>query len=351
MNHSYKSCFQPLKIENKGYLSIFITSCDAGNRMIEVLNNLHFSAISTNHYRTYYENKAQLKELLSYLHSELLEFHCFEGCLHKCDIPSLHELCSLNTIYEHTFHEEIIDMIINAPLISFLQPIIDLKNKEVYGYVSLLHIENQTILPSQLFEVAKKTDLHYILDKRARTEAINARINRIPAGIKTFINFSPATITNSEFGLKHTLKLLKNNNIAPNDVVIEVVDTEKVTELLQLSSLLQSYRECGMIVALDDVGPKYATMDVLSKLQPNIIKINSNYIQNCHINPENQRFLEQCILLAKALNIKVIAKGIEEKEEYDYLQSIGIHLAQGYFIEQPSKSPTYLEKPTSISLY
>lgn len=336
-----RSCFQPLTIHKRGYISIY----NPGNeKLTEVLLKLHFQEISSSHFRIQYETKAELKEYLSFINTEVADVKKIIGSIHQKELPSQFEVYSFDTLYEHTFHEKYVNLIKNGNFISFLQPIVKMKNDELFGYESLLRSKDQSFYPSQLFEIARKTEMHSILDKKAREVAIKTRTNKIPSGIKSFINFLPSTIYNPEHCLKHTFKIVEKYNVNPNDLVFEVVETEKIHDVDHLKTILETYRAHGMKVALDDVGAGYSTLDMLSKLQPDYIKIDRQYIQDCHTNKDNQVFLQNVIHLSKELNIVVLAEGIEQKEEYEYLKNIEVTLAQGYYIGKPSPNPVLLPK-------
>ncbi|MBM7603624.1 EAL domain-containing protein (putative c-di-GMP-specific phosphodiesterase class I) [Metabacillus crassostreae] len=339
MDQLCRSCFQPLTIHKCGYFSIYN---DSDEKLTEVLLKLYFEEISPSHFKKSYETKAELKEYLSFINTEIGDTSKITGSIHHMEQPSQFEIYSFNTLYEHTFHEKYVHLIKNGNFTSFLQPIVKMKNDELFGYESLLRSKDQSFYPSQLFEIARKTEMHSILDKKAREVAIKARTNKIPTGIKSFINFLPSTIYNPEHCLKHTFKIVEKYNVDPNDLVFEVVETEKIHDVDHLKSILDTYRNHGMKVALDDVGAGYSTLDMLSKLQPDYIKIDRQYIQDCHINKENQVFLQKVLYLSTQLNIVVLAEGIELKEEYEYLKSIDVTLAQGYYIGKPSPNPVLL---------
>ncbi|WP_226666102.1 EAL domain-containing protein [Metabacillus litoralis] len=348
MDELCRSCFQPLTIHKQGYFSIYH---HGDEKLKEVLLKLYFQEISSSHFRISYETKAELREYLSFINTELGDINGIKGAIHLTLQPSPFETYSFKTLYEHTIHENYVNLIKDGDFISFIQPIVSMQNGELFGYESLLRSKDQSFYPSQLFEVARKTEMHSILDKKAREVAIKARYNKIPSGVKSFINFLPSTIYNPQHCLKHTFEIVEKYNVDPSDLVFEVVETEKIHNIEHLKSILETYRNHGMKVALDDVGAGYSTLDMLSKLRPDYIKIDRQYIQECHINKENQVFLQNVIHLSKELNITVLAEGIEQKEEYEFLKSINVSLAQGYYIGKPSPEPVLLPTDTrAISL-
>lgn len=240
------------------------------------------------------------------------------------------------------FHErDTVNFIQHGKMVSHLQPIISLESKAVYGYESLLRAKDPSLSmsPGKLFDVAAKTGLHSLLDQRAREQAVKSRKGKIGNGIKSFINFLPSTIYNPEFCLQHTFRIVEKYQINPEDLVFEVVETEKIVDVNHLKSVFDRYKKEGMKVALDDVGAGFSTLDMFELLKPDYVKIDRNYITNCDQDQSKQDFLKEANERAHALGIITLAEGIERIEEAQVCQSIGYDLGQGYLFGKPSEHP------------
>ncbi|WLR50281.1 EAL domain-containing protein [Bacillus tianshenii] len=247
---------------------------------------------------------------------------------------------SLEELKTRVQHYDVITYIQDGDFTSFLQPIVDLTENEIYGFEHLLRpLGNADLSPGILFSTAQKAGMQSTLDQRAREEAIKARAQHIKPPLKSFINFLPSSIYNPEYCLRHTFEIVERYEVDPSSLVFEVVETEKITDVPHLKHVLDVYKQNGMQVALDDVGSGYATLDMLYKLQPNYVKIDRQYIQDCHENMEKQKFLTSVIDIASNLNIKVLGEGIEKKEEFEYCQEAGMDFAQGYYLGKPSPTP------------
>jgi len=247
-----------------------------------------------------------------------------------------------STTFELRFHErETVNFIQHGKMVSHLQPIISLESKDVYGYESLLRAKDPALSmsPGKLFDVAAKTGLHSLLDQRAREEAVKAREGKINKGIKSFINFLPSTIYNPDFCLQHTFKIVEKYQINPEDLVFEVVETEKIVDVNHLKSVFDRYKKEGMKVALDDVGAGFSTLDMFELLRPDYVKIDRNYITNCDQDQNKQDFLKEANERAHALGIITLAEGIERIEEAEVCESLGYDLGQGYLFGKPSENP------------
>ncbi|WP_442893560.1 EAL domain-containing protein [Bacillus sp. 2205SS5-2] len=97
-----------------------------------------------------------------------------------------------------------------AEWFSYVQPILGIDSQELYGYESLLRATGEkSISPFSLFQTANRLGLHSLLDKRARESAIKSRRGQMPTGVKSYIYFSPSTIFNPSFYLKHKFQVVK----------------------------------------------------------------------------------------------------------------------------------------------
>lgn len=236
-------------------------------------------------------------------------------------------------------NNELLELIAKQSFTTHFQPIIDLQNKdELFAYECLLRPEwkGNSVPPFTLFEFARETNLHNFLDQKARESSIVAACRKhLPTDVKLFINFLPSSIYNPEFCLQHTFKIVRENSVAPSQLVFEVVESEKIHDIDHLESIFKTYKKSGMQVALDDVGAGYATLEVLEKLQPDFVKIDREYVSHCDTTLEKQLFLKSVVNVAAKLNIKVLAEGIERTEELEFCRDIGIHYGQGYLIGKP----------------
>ncbi|WP_407271707.1 EAL domain-containing protein [Radiobacillus sp. PE A8.2] len=329
-------CGLPFPIVEKGYLFISINSV----RLFELRKLLqNGEVLDENLLSIPYQSKAMLLRLVSTIETNIGNDVMTYVSRHNIQISR--PMIPLTVLKERIEQEDIVEFIAKGKFISHFQPIIQLSDQSIYGYESLLRSgdANFNATPGQLFGVASKTGLFSLLDQKAREVAVKTRVNTIPAGVKSFINFLPSTIYNPEFCLRHTFSIVERYQVAPGDLVFEVVETEKIEDVDLLKRILQTYKASGMKVALDDVGTGFATLDMLKKLAPDYVKIDRQYISYCDQDKQKQDFLKQVMVIANGMGIKVLGEGIERQEELDYCRIIGMHLAQGFYIGKPSPKP------------
>jgi EAL domain-containing protein (putative c-di-GMP-specific phosphodiesterase class I) len=236
---------------------------------------------------------------------------------------------------------EITNIIRNKSFTFYFQPIVDVKSGEIYGYEALLRgvrEDGSLIPPNQIFDTAKRGDMLFYLDRVARETALEtASAKKIDK--KLFINFVPTAIYNPEYCLSNTVRLAELLEFNPKNIVFEVVETEKVLDTQHLRKILDYYKNHGFVVALDDVGSGYSTLNMLSQLHPNIIKIDIDIIKGIDSDSFKQSIFGALAKVAKDHEITVLAEGVETKAEAEWVKENEANLAQGYFWGKPSAEP------------
>ncbi len=245
--------------------------------------------------------------------------------------------------YHRANNRKYLSIISEQLFTSFLQPVVSLESLDVFGYEFLLRPTGETLFnPGELFSFSRKAGLQSLLDSQARVSSIKTSAQHVKKGIKRFINFLPSSIYDPNHCLRSTFAAVDKYDVDPNDLVFEVVETERIQEMAHLKKIFEVYKKHGMKVALDDLGSGFATLEVLKELQPNYAKLDRSLIDYCDQNHEKQETISKIVDIAKEFNIMLLAEGIERKEEAEYCKSIGIPLAQGYYFAPPSSKPVLL---------
>ncbi len=247
---------------------------------------------------------------------------------------------SLDQLEIRFANDNLISIISNHDFTSHMQPIVNI-NEEIVGFELLLRPlpQGSVFQPYELFELARQTGFHSFLDRAARISAIETSARLLPKGIKRFINFLPSSIYNPSFCLTHTFEAITRLDQDPEDFVFEVVETERIHDMRHLQAIFTEYRKQGMRVALDDVGAGYSTVEVMSSLQPDYVKIDRALISYCDQDTVKQKALNDILNRASAFGAEILAEGIERREEFLYCRDIGIQLGQGYLFGKPEDKP------------
>ncbi|MCM3227135.1 EAL domain-containing protein [Terribacillus saccharophilus] len=281
-----------------------------------------------------YFSLQQLEQMLLSIRSQSISG---VRCTVAKKVTNSYPMVSVEELLQRVQFPQFTEIVQKGAFQSFLQPIISMEDEKIFGFEHLLRADKREVSPAALFNFAAEAGLTSMLDQRARKTAVRKRAQEeISDGVKSFINFMPSTIYNPDFCLRQTFHTVEEYGVDPKDLVFEVVETEKLDDVSRLKRIFKRYKEEGMMVALDDVGAGYSTLELLKELEPDFVKIDRAYISYCDTSAQKQEFLYKVMDVARVLGTKVLAEGIERQEELSFCKQIGVDLAQGYFIGKPS---------------
>jgi len=166
---------------------------------------------------------------------------------------------------------------------SVYQPIVRLgpdPQGTVVGYEALLRASGPTgpVMPSALFGAAKQAGWLHVLDRVGRTTALRGAQGWLGDDL-LFVNFLPTTIYRPQVCLATTEQAAATAGLRLDQLVFEVTESELVTDLDHLSDVFAYYRERGCQVALDDLGAGYSSLNMLVRLQPDVVKLDKDIVQ------------------------------------------------------------------------
>ena len=259
--------------------------------------------------------------------------------------PQLHDfsdITSLQRFIKFNQSDWLVEMLATERFTSYFQPIVSIKDtSQIYGYESLLRgldEQGNLVLPGPIMELATEAGLLPQLDRVARLSAI-AQFSRHQVSGQIFINFAPTSLYDPAFCLHSTLEAIDQAGISHERVVFEVVESDNLQDLDHLKTVLKYYRDAGFLVALDDLGSGYSSLNLLHQLRPDFIKLDMELIQDVHQNPYKASITEKLLEITQKLNIQSVVEGIECIEELNWLRERGATFAQGYLIGKPSAVP------------
>ncbi|HIP20424.1 MAG TPA: GGDEF domain-containing protein [Sulfurimonas sp.] len=225
------------------------------------------------------------------------------------------------------------EAVANENIIPYFQPIINNSTGKIEKYECLARIkdENKIISPYMFIDAARITgNLSYV------TKSL------ISQSFKKFsdkdFEFS-INITGEDLLLGYLefylLKYAQKYNINPSRVVLEMLEDittlDKGTTLTQLNSL----REKGFKIAIDDFGAENSNMSRLLELKPDYLKIDGAFIKNIVSDENSAIIVESIVLLCKKSGIKIIAEYVHNEEVQEKVKAFGIDYSQGYYFSEP----------------
>lgn len=213
------------------------------------------------------------------------------------------------------------------------QPLVDIDEGRVYGYEALVRGPEGESAAAVLAKVDDRT--RYRFDQACRVKAIEIA-HRLNARGVLSINFLPNAVYEPEACIQATLAAAERVGWPVSRLCFEIVESESVTDRRHLQNIVASYRAMGMKTALDDFGTGYANLDLLAEISPDMLKIDRQLISDIDASPRKQIVIRHLVDLARHLDIKLVAEGIETLEEARWLYRHGIARQQGYWFARPA---------------
>ena len=249
----------------------------------------------------------------------------------------------LARLKERAQHDWVRDALDDDWLFSLFHPIVHAESGSVFAYESLIRARDpktdDVIGAGPLISAAVKLNIEHVFDQRARQTAIrNASALNIPQ-MKVFINFMPNTIYDPAVCLRTTLQAVEECGMKLSDLVFEVVETEHIPDMKRLHKILDYYRERGAGTAVDDMGAGYSSLEYLTALRPDYVKLDRELVVQAEHKSSAKQSLDIIVDQAKQLDIKVIAEGIETDTQMHMCREAGVDFMQGYLFGLPANPP------------
>jgi len=130
---------------------------------------------------------------------------------------------------------------------------------------------------------------------------------------------------------------LEINQVNPKRLLVELTETEAVSDLMDAREFIEALHEVGCPVCLDDFGSGFSSFAYLKYLTVEILKIDGIFITDLHQSIDNQLFVESMTHVANGMNKRSIAEFVESREVLQKLRDLGVDMAQGYYLDMPQK--------------
>ena len=241
----------------------------------------------------------------------------------------------------HADLRELLRGIIHARrLHAVFQPIISNRAGDIIGYEGLIRgpADSPLHMPGWLFEVARRNGLADALERVSREIVAECFVSRQLKG-KLFLNVSPDVIAQSADKNGELIPYLRKIGLAPERIIIEVTENQRVIDLATMREAVVYYRSLGFEVAIDDLGEGFSSLRLWSELRPEFVKIDKHFIHDVSKDSLKLEFVRAIQQIAGCCGSRVIAEGIETRQDFRVVRDMGIAYGQGFLIGRPSEQP------------
>jgi EAL domain-containing protein (putative c-di-GMP-specific phosphodiesterase class I) len=223
------------------------------------------------------------------------------------------------------------------------QPIVSLKKKSVIGVEALARAWNpetgEKITPLRIFQWAAAENRSLEVDRLCRARALEgfAPLASLRHPPLLFLNFEAAVIHESTEGSETLARAVEAKGLSPGDVVIEINESE-VDDAEELLRFVESHRNQGFLIALDDLGAGFSNLQRLATLKPEIVKVDRSIIAELDSRAGQKELFRSLVVLGRGLGALVLAEGVENEQEVAVCADLGTDLIQGFFFGVPAKA-------------
>ncbi|MDO8653197.1 MAG: EAL domain-containing protein [Undibacterium sp.] len=237
------------------------------------------------------------------------------------------------------------------------QPRVDSFTCELRGLEALIrwnHPERGLLAPSEFIPIAESSGLIVLIGERV-IEMVCQQIARWKAQtfrpIPISINVSPLQLNMGDLRarlLRHTITY----GIDPAMLEIEITESCIIEHDQSVKQQLNSFTDLGLKILLDDFGTGYSSLSVLQQFQIDMLKVDKSFIDNLRVGERGEALVSAIISMAHALDMKVVAEGVETIDQLRLLQALSCDEIQGYFISKPMAAvdvSMYMSKTPSFN--
>ena len=275
----------------------------------------------------------------------------YENLLEKADL-ALNEACSNKKdylVFDHKnnkiiqqkdyiyWRKKIHYAIKNDEFVPFFQPIIDIRNKEIKKYESLIRmLDNGNIISPNLFlNVAKEAKLYPKLTRIMIKKTFKI-FDTLDA--KFSINISEIDIKDDTL-VSYIITMLKKYNVK-GKLILEILESEEIADFETVLEFIDKLRPYGVMFAIDDFGSGYSNFVYLSKFKPDFIKIDGSLIKNIDKDKDVYEIVKAIIRFAHILGSTIVAEYVQNEKTVEILRSMDVYMMQGYFFSEPKETPS-----------
>lgn len=228
----------------------------------------------------------------------------------------------------------------NNELQLFYQAKLSIKTGKIIGAEALvrwLHPQWGMMMPDRFIKIAEDSGLikgigHWVLREACTQNKKwqDAGLSKIPIAI----NVSVVELHHAQFTQEIT-KVLLQTGLQPNHLELEVTESVAIQSELKVIQDLNKLKEMGVRLSVDDFGTGYSSLSYLKLLPVNTIKIDKSFIRDIQVDVNDAAIVTAIIKMSQSLGLTVIAEGVENQAQLDFLKSHGCDEMQGYLFSRP----------------
>jgi EAL domain-containing protein (putative c-di-GMP-specific phosphodiesterase class I) len=223
----------------------------------------------------------------------------------------------------------------NGELSVFYQPIVDASSHDMTGVEALLRWNSEQlgpVSPASFIPIAEESGLIVDIGKFVIKQACDDMAAW--PGVKVNINVSPAQLRDPMF-VENVIAIVELAGINPKRIEFELTEGIVVSHPELARQKLEELKTAGFTVALDDFGTGFSSIGYLRQLPFDKLKIDRSFVSDIGESDKANSLLQSLVTLGSALDLRVVAEGVETREQAKLIHLLGCDLLQGFFFSKP----------------
>ena len=229
----------------------------------------------------------------------------------------------------------------NKEFVVYMQPKVDLKQHKIIGAEALIRWVKPTgeiLYPNEFIPVFEKNKSITLLDYFVYDEVCKYLAKRIKKGepvVNISVNVSRVHLQTIDEMVQYVRSLLNKYKIKPEYLEFELTETMSTEKVEDTIEMLQKLRELGVKVSMDDFGAGYSSLNLLTKLPLDVLKLDKEFLKDFETDSDGKIIIPSIIDMAKKLKLEVVCEGVETKEQVEFLRDVDCDIVQGYYYSKP----------------
>jgi len=228
----------------------------------------------------------------------------------------------------------------NNEIYVMFQPKVSLDDSLVNGFEALARWESHEfglVNPAEFIPIAESSKMIIPIGSFVLEEVFKKTkclLNEGNDNFKIAVNLSEMQLR-EDVVLSDFKRLIEKYRINPKYIEVEITESMLMKSFDKNVKIIQEIKNLGVSIALDDFGTGYSSLNYLTKLPIDVLKIDRSFVIDLMSNPKSKCIVENIINLSHQLGIEVVAEGVEDKSQVEYLRMILCDVVQGYYYSKP----------------
>ncbi len=251
------------------------------------------------------------------------------------------EVQRLQVIDRLDIERDLVTALAQEQLVVFYQPLIDVSGKRLYGFEALVRWNHPTrglIGPGDFLDVAEETGMmakigELVLREACAQAAVWNHLSPDAQGVKMGVNIAEQQLLDGNFPYL-VADVLEWSGLPPEQLVLEITENVIVDHLAGLS-VLRDIRDLGVSLAIDDFGTGQSSLGYIKQFDMvSTLKVDKTFVDDMS-SGVNRAIIEAVVAMARALDLQVVAEGVESEHQVKELLEFGVNIMQGYLFNKP----------------